>query len=116
MDLLNIGGTVIPAPTTYNVTIQDILKSDRNAAGTMISERIATKRQISAGWQYLSGTDYSTILNAVDPVFLSVTYFDPKANTTQTGTFQVSDRQAGMILFVNGVPSWSNVQFTLTEK
>jgi hypothetical protein len=116
MALINIGGTDLPAPASYNVTITDITKNDRNAAGTMIIERIATKRQIALGWSYLTGDDYSTILNAVSNVFIMVTYFDPQNNTTQTGTFYCSDRQAGMIQFTNGVPSWSNVSFTLTER
>jgi hypothetical protein len=116
MALVNIGGVDLPAPASYNVTITDITKNDRNAAGTMIIERIATKRAIQLGWNYLSGDDYSNVLNAVTNVFFTVTYFDPQNNTNQTGTFYCSDRQAGMIQFTNGVPSWSNVQFTLTER
>jgi hypothetical protein len=109
MALVNIGGVDLPAPASYNVTITDITKNDRNAAGTMIIERIATKRAIQLGWNYLSGDDYSNVLNAVTNVFFTVTYFDPQNNTNQTGTFYCSDRQAGMIQFTNGVPSWSNV-------
>lgn len=116
MDLINIGGATLPTPSSYNVTITDIIKNDRNAAGNMIIERIATKRVIQLGWNYLSNNDYSTILNAVSSVFFDVTYFDPQDNTTRTGTFSTSDRPAGMILFNNGMPSWSNVQFTLTER
>jgi hypothetical protein len=116
MALINIGGADLPAPASYNVTITDLTKNDRNAAGTMIIERIATKRQIALGWNYLTGDEYSLILDAVSDVFFSVAYFDPQNNTTQTGTFYCSDRQAGMIQFTNGVPSWSNVSFTLTER
>lgn len=116
MSLITVESVTLPTPTSYNVTIQDLLKSDRNAAGNMIVERIATKRIIALGWSYLSGDDYSTILNAISPVFFNVTYFDPQLNTTQTGTFYTSDRQSGMIKFTDGVPSWSNIQFTLTER
>ena len=116
MALINIGGTDLPAPASYNVTITDITKNDRNAAGMMIIERSSIKRSIQLGWNYLSGDDYSAVLNAVSDVFFTVTYFDPQNNTNQTGTFYCSDRQAGMIQFTNGVPSWSNVQFTLTER
>src|SRR5689334_17195658 len=107
MALINIGGTDLPTPSSYSPTIKDILKSDRNAAGNMIIERITTKREIALGWSYLSGDDYSTVLNAVSSVFFTVTYFDPQANAIQTGTFSVSDRQAGLIQFTNGIPSWS---------
>jgi hypothetical protein len=116
MALINIGGTDLPTPSSYNPTIKDILKSDRNAAGNMIAERITTKREIALGWSYLSGDDYSTVLNAVSNVFFTVTYFDPQANAMQTGTFLVSDRQSGLIQFNDGIPSWSNISFTLSER
>lgn len=116
MSLITVEGVVLPTPSSYNVTIQDITKNDRNAAGNMIIERITTKRVISLGWSYLSGDEYSDVLISISPVFFNVTYFDPQNNTTQTGTFYCSDRQAGMIQFTNGIPSWSNIQFTLTER
>jgi hypothetical protein len=116
MALINIGGTDLPTPSSYSPKIIDITKSDRNAAGTMLVERIAVKRQIDLGWSYLSGEDLSTILNAVSDVFFTVTYLDPQNNAMQTGTFSCSDRQTGMISFTNGVPSWSNVSFQLTER
>lgn len=116
MDLITIGGVIVPPPSTYNVTLSNIDKTERNAAGTTIIERIAIKRKISLGWDNLSGTEYSQVLNAVDPVFFSVTYFDPKDNILKTGTFYSSDRQAPMMFFVNGMPTWSNIQFDLIER
>lgn len=116
MDLITIGGVALPAPESYDVKLVDIAKSDRNAAGNLIIERIATKRQIELGWGRLSGTEYSAILNAVDPVFFSVTYFDPKANALKTGTFCCGDRQAPMMFFVNGAPEWKDIKLSLTER
>jgi hypothetical protein len=116
MDLISIGGIVLPPPATYNVTISNIDKTERNAAGTTIIERIATKRKISLGWDTLTGAEYSQILNAVDPVFCSVSYFDPKDNATKSGTFYTSDRQAPMMFFINGEPTWNNIQFDLIER
>ena len=44
--MIKINGVAMPAPSEYSVSIMDISKAERNAAGTMIIERIATKRKI----------------------------------------------------------------------
>jgi hypothetical protein len=116
MALITIGGVNLPTPTEYQVGIMDLSKAERNVRGEMIIERIATKRKIELGWSYLTGAQYSQILNAVDPVFFSVTYFDPKSNGTKTGTFYCGDRQAPMMWFKNNVASWKDVKFSLIEK
>lgn len=116
MALITVGGVTLPTPSEYNVGLMDLSKAERNAVGTMIIERIATKRKIELGWAYLTGAQYSQILNAVDPVFFTVTYWDPKQNGNLTGTFYVGDRQAPMMKFNNGVPSWKDVKFSLIER
>lgn len=67
--MIKINGVEIPTPSDYSVGIQDISKAERNANGTMIMERIATKRKIELVWKYLSKEDLSKVLNAVSPVF-----------------------------------------------
>ncbi|WP_066316979.1 DUF6711 family protein [Bacillus sp. FJAT-29814] len=116
MALITVGGVALPTPSEYQVDIMDISKAERNAAGTMIIERIATKRKIELGWALLTGAQYSQILNAVDPVFFTVVYFDPKDNSNKTGTFYCGDRPAPMMRFDNGVPSWKDVKFNLIER
>lgn len=106
----------MPTPSEYNVGIMDLSKAERNVRGDMIIERIATKRKIELGWSYLTGVQYSMILNLVDPVFFSVVYFDPKDNTMKLGTFYSGDRAAPMMRFDNGVANWKDVKFNLIEK
>lgn len=116
MALITVGGVVLPTPSEYIVGLMSLSKAERNAVGTMIIERIATKRKIELGWSYLTGPQYSQILNAVDPVFFTVNYFDPKDNANKTGTFYCGDRQAPMMKFTNGVPSWKDIKFNLIER
>ncbi len=116
MALVKINGVAIPTPSEYSVGIQDLSKAERNANGTMIIERIATKRKIDLSWAYLDRTSLSAILNAVSPVFFTVEYMDPLDNATKTGTFYCGDRKCGMIDFKNGVPRWKDVQFNLVER
>jgi hypothetical protein len=116
MALVTANGVALPTPTTYDVGIMDISKAERNAAGTMIIERIATKRQINLSWNFLSASDLSAILNAVAPVFYNVTYLDPQTGTYRTGSFYCGDRNAGMVDYRNGVPRYKDVKFTLIER
>lgn len=116
MSLIIIDGVEIPAPSEYSVGIQDISKAERNANGTMIIERVATKRKIELSWKYLDKDQLAQVLNAVSPVFFQVTFIDPQDNVTRTGTFYCGDRKAGMIDYKNGVPRYKDVQFNLIER
>jgi hypothetical protein len=116
MALISIGGTALPTPTEYDVGIMDISKAERNANGTMIIERIATKRKISLKYSYLTANDLSNILSKVSPTFYDVTYLDPQTNTYRTASFYCGDRNAGMIDFINGVPRYKDVLFDLIER
>lgn len=116
MALLNVNGVDLPTPTDLQVGVMDITKADRNATGTMIIERIATKRKLTISYAFLSSSQLSQVLNAVSSVFFSVTYFDPVTNAMRTGTFYSGDRNAGMMDFLNGVPRYKDVKFDLIER
>jgi hypothetical protein len=114
--LLNINGVDLPSPSDLQVGLMDISKADRNAAGTMIIERIATKRKLQISYSYLSADDLKQVLSAVSPVFFTVTYPDPQTSTMRTGTFYSGDRTCPMIDYKNGVPRYKDVKFDLIER
>lgn len=116
MALIKINGVEIPTPSDLSVGIQDISKAERNANGTMIIERIATKRKLELSWKYLSKEGLSTILNLISPVFFTVEYIDPQDNGIRTGTFYSGDRNCGMLSFINGIPKYKDVKFNLVER
>ena len=116
MALISINGVDLPTPGDYDCGINDLVKADRNANGTLIAEKIATKRKIQLGWPYLTGAQYSQILNLVDPMFFTVKYFDAKENGYKTGTFYVGDRPAPMMSFKKGVAEYKDVKFNLIER
>lgn len=116
MALITVGGVDLPAPSDFNVGVQDISKADRNARGTMIMERIATKQKLELSWNYLSRVQLSQVLTAVQPVFVTVTYIDPVTNVSKTGTFYAGDRSLGMLDFKNSVPRYKDVKFNLIER
>jgi hypothetical protein len=116
MALISVGGVDLPTPSELQVGIQDLSKGERNANGMMIIERIATKIKLEISYTFLSKADLSKVLNAVAPVFFSVSYLDPQTDSMRTGTFYCGDRNCGMLSFTNGVPRYKDVKFNLIEK
>ncbi|MFD1953741.1 DUF6711 family protein [Paenibacillus thailandensis] len=116
MALIEIDGKTLPSPSDINFGIQDISKAERNANGTMIIERIATKRKIELSWTYLSPTQLAQVLSAVKPVFFDVTYTDPETNAERTATFYCGDRSVGVMDFINGNLRYKSIKFSLIER
>jgi len=114
--MIKINGVALPTPSDYIVSIMDISKASRNAAGTMVIERIATKRKIELSWKYLSKTELSNVLKIVSPVFFTVEYIDPEENDWKTGTFYCGDRSVGALDYRNGNIRWKDIKFNLIER
>lgn len=114
--MIKINGVVLPAPTDYQVSINDISNAERNANGTMIIERIATKRKLELAWKFLSKEDLSRLLNLVSPVFFQVEYIDPQDGGVRNGTFYAGDRSAGALDFINGNIRYKDAKFNLIER
>lgn len=113
--MIAISGTELPSPSTYTPGVMDISKAARNANGTMIIERIATKRKISLAWANVSAEDASTILTLVSPVSFSVDYLDPETNTIKTGTFYCGDRGADGVVYKDGKMTYKDLKFDIIE-
>lgn len=116
MAIITINGVELPAPSELQIGIMDLSKAERNANGTMIIERIATKRKIELSWSYLSRTSLQTVLSMVSPVFFTVGYEDPLTGTSRSGTFYVGDRSAGVIDVIAGIPRYKDIKFNFIER
>lgn len=114
--MIKIDGMELPSPSDYQVGIQDLSKAERNANGTMIIERITTKRKIDLAWKYLSKEDSSKVLKAVSPVFFHVEYLDPLDGRMKTGTFYAGDRNVGALDYINGIIRWKDAKFNIIER
>ena len=115
--MIKINGQTIPAPTDYLVGIMDIDKgTERTVSGTMIRNRITTKRKIELAWKILTKAELTQILNAVSAVFFSVEYIDSQTGTTRTGTFYVGDRMAAGLDYTSGQIRWKDVKMNFIEQ
>ena len=114
--MIKIEGITIPTPSDWHVGIMDLSKAERNARGTLIIERIATKRKIEMSWRYLSKEDLSRLFKMVSPVFFRVDYIDPQENAWKTGTFYAGDRHVGALDYRNGSIRYKDINFNIIER
>ena len=117
MAILVINNVEVKDTKVLKVEIQDIDKnSERNANGTMVRTRVATKRKITVEWSPLSNSEISKILKAMQDVFFTVKYTDPMVGGTTTKTFYVGDRTAPVLKVINNVTRWEGLKTSLVEK
>lgn len=116
---LAINGATMPLPQKYEWMISDIDgKTTRNAAGTMVRDRIASKIKLTIEWGPLSNNDISTILNAIKNPFFQATYLDAQTGAMATKTFYVGDRTAPAYSWNDKLKkyTWSGLSFDIIEQ
>jgi hypothetical protein len=114
--MIYIDNKSITDPASFSVGIMDISTAERNAQGTMMIDRIATKRKLELSWSALTSGQIATILSAVDKIFFLVTYPDPQTGKAETKTFYVGDRTTPVVTYKNGVPLWKELKMNFIER
>jgi hypothetical protein len=114
--MIEINGVEIPSPSEFNIGIQDISKSERNASGTMIMEIITTKRKLELSYKYLTKDQLASLLSAINSAFFTVTYTDPEDNAEKTITCYKGDRTCGVLDFQNSIPRYKDVKVNFIER
>ena len=115
---ITINGKSI-CPSSFSYIRQDYdLDSARSITGEMIRNRVCTKVKLELTWRAGAMTveEMATLLQAVDDLYFSVTYFDLHDGAMRTSTFYVGDRQGVMYSFVDGKPVFEEISFNLIEK
>lgn len=113
--MISVGGTPITTPSEFQADVMDISKAERNAEGTLIIERIATKRKLKMQWNVLTNSEISTLLSAIASSTFTVEYPDPVTGAARSGTFYVGDRSAPMIDYISSTPRWKDISFNFIE-
>lgn len=116
MAMLTIGGTAVVDPSVMSVSIMDVSNAERNANGTMMIDRVATKRKIVLEWPALTNSNISAILNAVSPIFFTVKYPDPMDGGVATRTFYVGDRTAPVYSDIGGTVQWNGLKMDFIQQ
>ena len=116
MALITVNGVAIPSPSEMSVGTMDLSKAERNVNGLMLIERVATKQKLELTWTFLTSNQIRTLLQAVSPVFFTVSYPDPLTNSIKTGTFYVGDRNAGMLDYFNENARYKEFSMNFIER
>lgn len=109
MAIIKIGGIDMPAPTKYNVTLQDLDSENttRTETGDLVRDRIrAGVYKIGVTW-LVEHTVLKNITDALAPAKFNVTFFDPTTNTNQTKEMYCGDRNGELKHYKHDNPSKS---------
>lgn len=89
-----VDGMTMPCPSTWQWGLQDVSagESGRTDDALMHKNRVAQKRKIQVGYHGVNDVTAKTVLQAINPEYISVYYYDLMAGAYQTRTFYVGDR------------------------
>lgn len=94
----------------------DSEESYRDTKGETHRDRIASdKRKLICEWGPLTQEEISAILNAIEPVFFTVKYYDPKEGLV-TKTFYAGSKSTPMLQMKDGEPIWEGLSINFVEK
>ena len=98
----------------YDVEAPD---AGRTLDALMHRGRVATKIRLDVTCKPLTDSQVSTVLNAIYPEFVSVTYTDPQAGGTVTKTMYSNNNPATYLLHKEGQEDlWNGITFPLVER
>lgn len=108
----------MPVPRTYEVSEADIDSENttRSESGVLHRDRIrAATRKISIGWR-VNEQSARSILSAVSPAAVSVTFLDPQTGSDRVATMYAGDRKMAIVQHRRtlSAPLW-DVSFSLVE-
>lgn len=109
------GNTSLPAPAVFVWDEQDISAKDagRNEALTMKKKRKGQLRALTVEYKALNHAEGAAILQAFDPEYIDLEYFDAKAGDWITRKFYVGDRSA--VSYNMRLGLWESIGFKLTR-
>lgn len=89
----------------------------RGMDATVIRDRVATKIRLDVTCRPLYLAEASTVLSAIKPEFVSVTYTDPEAGGNVTKTMYSNNIPAQFLMRDRqGREMWSGITFPLIEQ
>ena len=116
--LIRVDGVDMPNPSKLQWGLQDVSIGDsgRDDTGYMYKGRVTQKVKIELEWSAVSPSVASTILQAFNPEYINVRYFDPIANAWQIKNFYVGDRSAPVKIWSVNQKIYETVSFDIIER
>ena len=113
-----VDGMTMPCPSTWQWGLQDVSagESGRTEDSLMHKNRVSQKRKIQVGYNGIKDSDAQTVLQAINPEYINVTYYDLMAGQNQTREFYVGDRSAPFKWWFDGKHILESLTFYLIER
>lgn len=116
--LKSVDGKTIPCPSQFDWGLQDISNSEagRDQTAKMYKNRIAQKVKINLSWNGVRPDKIKTILQAFQPEYVMVEYFDPLEGEVVTKEFYTGDKTAPVHIWSGSNQLYTNVSFNIIER
>ena len=116
--LIRVNGVDMPNPSKLNWSLQDVSIGDsgRDDTGYMYKGRITQKRKLELEWSAVAPSVASTILNAFNPEYVNVRYFDPLLNAWQIKNFYTGDRKGNVKIWTVKSKLYETISFDIIER
>lgn len=88
----------------------------RTMDGTMQRGRVATKIRLDITCRPLTASEVATVLSAIQPEYVSVTYTDPMSGVVTKTMYANNNPALHCIHRANGDELWNGVTFPLIER
>lgn len=95
----------------------DASDSGRDLTGRMRRARVATKVRLDITCRLLKSDEAQTVLSAIMPEYVTVSYYDPQAGAVVSKTMYSNNNPASFqIRKKDGTVWWSGITFPLIEQ
>lgn len=113
-----VDGVEMPCPSSWQWGLQDVSagESGRTEDAKMHKNRVAQKRKLNVTYNNCLASVATTVLKAINPEYIKVTYYDLLAGHNQTRTFYVGDRSAPVKYWWVGNKRLESLSFDLIER
>ena len=110
--------TALPAPSKMEWSLQDVSigYSGRDDSGLMFKGRITQKRKIVLEWAGKKPADAKIILEAFNPEYVDVKFFDPLIGDMTTKTMYVGDRTSPVKIWTVNNKIYETISFDIIER
>ena len=118
MAMMLVDGVEIKAPSVFSWGLQDISDTDsgRTLDTLMHKNRIGQKRKISLAWNMPTDIEATAIVQAFNPEYIDVTYYDPLDGAVVTKNFYVGDKTAPVQMWSIDKKYYTSVSFDIIER
>ena len=117
-DFWEVDNVAMPCPSSFEWGLQDVSlgESGRTDDALMHKNRVAQKRKIAISYNGATMETCATVLQAINPEYITVKYWDVMNGQYESREFYVGDRSAPFKTFWAGNHRVERLSFDIIER